>query len=119
MATRQYIGARYVPKIMGDWTANTLYEPLSIVTYNLASYTSKKIVPSNIGSPDQNPEYWACTGAYNAQITNLQNTVDGFIEDQTEKNGEIDLALSALDGRIDNIEDEIERNEYIIIGDST
>ena len=34
MAVRQYIGARYVPKLDGEWSSEKVYEPLTIVMYN-------------------------------------------------------------------------------------
>lgn len=81
MATRQYIGARYVPKFYEgpngtEWTTNTAYEALTIVTRNGNSYTSKKPVPASVGSPNNNPEYWASTGIYNAQVEELRNDID-------------------------------------------
>lgn len=82
MAARQYIGARYVPAFFensatGDstWAANTAYEPLTIVTYNGNSYTSKKAVPAGVGSPDGNPAYWASTGIFNAQVESLRQEI--------------------------------------------
>lgn len=89
MATRQYIGARYVPIFFDgaqgtDWLPNTQYEPLTIVTRNGNSYTSKKLVPASVGEPEYNVEYWAATGNYNAyigilanQVAALQASVDG------------------------------------------
>lgn len=70
MSELQYVGARYVPKFADpyEWQANTIYEPLTVVMYNRNSYTSKKQVPANIGEPTINPEYWVCTGNYNAQL---------------------------------------------------
>ena len=51
MATRQYIGARYVPKFANPiaWDSANSYEALEIVTYNNTSYTSKKPVPVGVG----------------------------------------------------------------------
>lgn len=67
---RQYVGARYVPKIADpvEWQENTAYEALVIVTYNNSSYTSRKPVPVTVGIPPENTEYWALTGNYNAQV---------------------------------------------------
>ena len=48
MAVTQYIGARYVPLYIGEWDASIEYEPLSIVTYQGASYTSKQAVPVGV-----------------------------------------------------------------------
>lgn len=80
----QYIGARYVPKFYNgsngtEWDANTAYEALTIVTYLTNSYTSIKAVPASVGNPQNNPEYWASTGNYNAQVENLQQTVNELI----------------------------------------
>ena len=112
MANRQYIGARYVPKLVGAWQANTFYEALSIVTDNNVSYTSKKPVPATVGSPGENPEYWVATGNYNAQMQQI-------IDDQVVMNGKI----SALEG--DNTSNknrltalENKRRKYVLIGDS-
>lgn len=91
--TRQYIGARYVPKFYDyngspDWRSGVEYEPLTIVTRNGNSYTSKKPVPSSIGAPENNPEYWVSTGVYNQQVEAYRqlaeqtaNTLDAFMSD--------------------------------------
>ena len=74
---RQYIGARYVPKFSNpiEWSATGIYnEPLIIVTYLNNSYTSKKPVP--VGSPPTDGEYWALTGAYNAQVAEYRQEVE-------------------------------------------
>lgn len=87
MATLQYIGARYVPTFylnsLGtpEWESGVAYEPLTIVTYNNNSYTSRKPVPAEVGNPSANPEYWAQTGVYNAQIGQLQNDVADLQQD--------------------------------------
>lgn len=65
-ANNVYIGARYVPKIMGEWSATEEYEPLSVVLYQGTSYTSITYVP--MGVLPTNEEYWALTGNYNAQV---------------------------------------------------
>ena len=84
MATRQYIGARYVTKIYensldpssAEWEAGVNYEPLTMVTYNNGSYLSKKEVAASIGDPASNPSYWTQTGFYNGQIAHLQDQID-------------------------------------------
>ena len=91
--TRQYIGARYVPRFFensqggAEWESGVAYEALTIVTYNGNSYTSKKTVPATIGNPSQNPAYWASTGIYNQQVEELRQQfvqlsedVDGYSE---------------------------------------
>ena len=73
--TRQYIGARYVP-VFADplqWSSSNAYEPLTIVMNNNNTYTSKKAVPTGIQIT--NEEYWALTGPYNAQLSDLATQV--------------------------------------------
>lgn len=81
MATRQYIGARYVPLFDGDWNSSKVYEPLVIVSYNDSTYTSKKAVPAGI--IPTNTEYWALTGTTSGAILDLQHRV-GELEDNEE-----------------------------------
>lgn len=66
LINRQYVGARYVPKVMGEWNKALQYEALSIVTYAGNSFTSKVPVPANIDI--SNTTYWVNTGNYNAQV---------------------------------------------------
>lgn len=66
LINRQYVGARYVPKVMGEWNRALQYEALSIVTYAGNSFTSKIPVPANIDI--SNGTYWVNTGNYNAQV---------------------------------------------------
>lgn len=66
LINRQYVGARYVPKVMGEWNKALQYEALSIVTYLGNSFTSKVPVPANIDI--SNKTYWVNTGNYNAQV---------------------------------------------------
>jgi hypothetical protein len=80
MANLQYIGARYVPIVFSNpddntanWKSGVFYEPLTIVTYLDDSYTSRKAVPTSIGNPADNPDYWVKTGDFNASLTTLQN----------------------------------------------
>lgn len=84
MATRQYIGARYVPKFYTNsvdgttqWEANVVYEPLIYVTLtNGHMYLSKKQVPATVGTPASNAEYWLDVGDYNGFIAGLQDEID-------------------------------------------
>ena len=77
---RQYVGARYVPKFASpvEWAADTSYEALTIVTFNNASYTSKVPVPPTVGNPANNPQYWALTGNYNAQVEQYRQETEGY-----------------------------------------
>lgn len=75
----QYIGARYVP-IFGrkgetsiTWDPSAPYEPLTIVLYNGASYTSRQYVPAGIDVHNNN--FWANTGNYNAQVEQYRQDV--------------------------------------------
>lgn len=68
MAVTQYIGSRYVPIFANpiEWSNQNTYEPLTIVTHNGNSYTSKQAVPKDIDI--LNEDYWAITGNYDAQV---------------------------------------------------
>ena len=120
MAVRQYIGARYVPKFYensvntSEWTANTQYEPLTIVTRNGNSYTSKREVPANIGAPESAPEYWVSTGIYSQQIeqyrqevvevSNRIEDVEDDLAEETENreaaDDEINATLTAVNEKV-------------------
>lgn len=89
---RQYIGARYVPKFDGTWVNNKTYEALTVVDYLGDSYTSKKPVPVN--TPPTDTDYWALTGAYNSQISNLATRVTDL---ENSLNGEIYIFKSSFD----------------------
>lgn len=88
MATNRYIGARYVPIFAGDWDNTQEYEPLTIVSYQGDSYTSRGYVPTGIAIT--NTQYWAKTGDFNQQVANLQSS------------------LQETDGRVQNIEGTVE-----------
>lgn len=112
LINRQYVGARYVPKIMGEWNKTLQYEALSVVTYMGNSFTSKVPVPANVEI--NNTDYWVNTGNYNAQVeeyrkealatkelaNNTNSDLQAFKTNQTntntEFNNKIDLTTSAL-----------------------
>ena len=96
MGTRQYIGARYVPKFADPiaWNNQKSYEALEIVTYLGGSYTSKKPVP--VGVDISNTEYWVNTGNYNAQVEEYRELAEN----------------TAV------IANRLAKDKYIIIGDS-
>jgi len=83
MANLQYVGARYVPKFYEnsldpsscEWESGVGYEPLTVVSYNDNTYTSKRPVPSSVGNPASNSTYWSRTADYNAALSALQNSV--------------------------------------------
>lgn len=98
---RIYIGNRYVPEIMGEWSQTINYEGLSIVTYEGNSYTSKKRVPSGINI--LNEEFWVVTGNYNVQIEqyreDVNNVKDSFIE-LTQNSLQTNILLEKLKGSL-------------------
>ena len=140
MATRQYIGARYVPKLMGEWDKNISYENLVIVTYKGNSFTSKQNVPQGVDISDKN--YWVNTANFNAQLVTINediSSVNGEIssinDEITSINGEITSIndeitsindeitsingeITSINGEITSIKDEINSNLGIVIGDS-
>lgn len=76
MTVREYIGARYVPLFMGEWSSENTYEPLSVVQYQGNSYTSRQFVPTGIDI--LNETFWANTGNYNAQVEAYRQEVLSF-----------------------------------------
>lgn len=74
----KYIGARYVPVFADpiEWDNTRTYEPLTIVTRQGASYTSKQAVPVGIEITDS--AYWVATGNYNAQVDAYRQEVQTF-----------------------------------------
>lgn len=112
LINRQYVGARYVPKIMGEWNKALQYEALSVVTYMGNSFTSKVPVPANVEI--NNTNYWVNTANYNAQVeeyrkvtletkelaNNINTDLQAFKKNQTNTNNgfnnKIDSTTSAL-----------------------
>ena len=111
----QYIGARYVPLFADplQWSNSNTYEPLTIVTNQGNSYTSRQYVPTGIDIA--NTDYWALTGNYNAQVEQYRQEVKAFVEQYRQE-------VKAFDGRITAVEnktDDIEADRYMVIfGDS-
>ena len=68
MAVTQYIGPRIAPVFADpvEWSSTKQYEPLTIVTYQGNSFTSRQFVPVGIGI--DNADFWVETGNYNAQV---------------------------------------------------
>lgn len=89
---RQYIGARYVTKFWDngsgstEWVPNIPYESLVVVTYMNNSYTSKVPVPATNIAPNVDTEHWALTGAYNAQVEQYRQDVEGLIDNMSVVN---------------------------------
>ena len=79
---KEYIGARYVPLFYDDgnggaeWTNTVQYEPLTIVTHEGNSYTSRQYVP--VGVSINNTRYWLETGNWNSQVEQYREEVFTF-----------------------------------------
>lgn len=112
LINRQYVGARYVPKIMGEWNKALQYEALSVVTYMGNSFTSKVPVPANVEI--NNSDYWVNTGNYNAQVTEYKEIVEKEIEDR--KNADTEISNN-LTNEINNRKN-ADKDNILWIGDS-
>lgn len=100
---RQYIGARYVPKFMGAYSATTQYEALSVVDDGYGtSYISKKPTPPN--TPLTNAEYWAVYGASSGAILDLQGRMTSAENDINVIKG----SILSIGGQISDIDNEVE-----------
>lgn len=100
-----YIGNRYVPIFANpvEWNNLRTYEPLTIVTYEGTSYTSRQYVP--VGTALTDTDYWVVTGDYNYQVAQYKAEVDA-LEDtvgamDTRLTGQINSVNTTLGGRID------------------
>ena len=119
LINRQYVGARYVPKIMGEWDKNIPYEALSIVTYKGNSFTSKIPVPAKVDIGDET--YWVNTGNYNVQIeeyrketleakqlaNNTNTDLQAFKKNQTNTNNEINNKIDSTTSALNNLKNAV------------
>ena len=106
---RQYVGARYVPKFADPtaWASGTSYEAMTIVTYNNSSYTSKITVPATVGNPADNPDYWALTGNYNAQVEQYRQETETVSNNLTTEITNRKNADTTLQGQITTVSDNL------------
>lgn len=95
MSVREYIGARYVPIFMGEWDNTKTYEPLSIVSHEGNSYTSRQYVP--IGIDILNEQYWVESANYNAQVDAYRKEVQAFDKRITTAQDTADSAKTSAD----------------------
>lgn len=131
VTTRQYLGARYVP-IFGrkgesttEWDNSAPYEPLTIVTYQGNSYTSRQEVPAGVLL--SNTDYWVSTGNFNAQVDayrqdviSLQNNVTALGEllpsSAFDSVNTVNAALMSIeagaDARLDDIESALPISDF-------
>lgn len=117
LINRQYVGARYVPKIMGEWNKALQYEALCIVSYMGNSFTSKVPVPANVEI--NNTDYWVNTGNYNAQVeeyrkvtletkelaNNTNTDLQAFKKNQTNTNNEINNKIVSTTSALNKLKD--------------
>lgn len=109
MATyNTYIGARYVP-IFADpieWDKAKSYEPLTIVTYQGDSYTSKTFVPAQ--TEITNTEFWVRTGSYNAQVEQYRKEVQEVVTKMDDLEESVNNSISSFDTRLTQTEEKVE-----------
>ena len=97
-----------MPIIVGEWDKTRTYEPLMVVTYQGASYTSRQYVPAGIEIT--NESYWVLSANYNAQVEAYRKEVQEFdgriaanansiVAEKTRAEG----AEQTLQGNIDNL----------------
>ena len=118
----EYTGMRYVPVFADppEWSSANSYEPLEIVIHKGNSYTSKTFVPVGIDISD--PQYWALTGNYNAQVEQYRQEVSQYSQEVSQYRQEV----LKLDGRINdnaqaivNLKGELlSQKHMVLIGDS-
>lgn len=104
----EYTGMRYVPVFADppEWSSANSYEALEIVIHKGNSYTSKTFVPVGIDISD--PQYWALTGNYNAQVEQYRQEVLKF-----------DGRINANAQAIVNLKGELlSQKHMVLIGDS-
>lgn len=119
LINRQYVGARYVPKIMGEWNKALQYEALSVVTYMGNSFTSKVPVPANVEI--NNTDYWVNTGNYNAQVeeyrkevlatkelaNNTNSDLQAFKTKQTNTNSELNNKIGLTTSALNKLKNDV------------
>lgn len=103
--TTQYIGPRIIPHLWDPilWDASTQYDALAVVQYEGAGYIARYVPPQ--GTLPTNTEYWVRWADFNAQLAQLQQTVQTFdnritanaeaVEDETGARTAADESLQA------------------------
>lgn len=119
IGVREYVGARYVPLIAGEWDKTKAYEPLTIVTNEGNSYTSKQYVP--VGVDITNQDYWVLTGNFNGGLANLTKNFNEFKtstdQELTNLTEDLNQFKTSTDQNIENLQNKV-KTEIVIIGDS-
>lgn len=96
-ANNIYVGARYIPRIMGEYNNETAYEALDIVTSGGVGYISRQPVPA--GTAVTNKEYWAMWGSGNAAIDALTQRVSTNENDITA----LETSLQQTNQKLQNL----------------
>ena len=96
-ANNIYVGARYIPRIMGEYNNETAYEALDIVTSGGVGYISRQPVPA--GTAVTNKEYWAMWGSGNSAIDALTQRVSTNENDITA----LETSLQQTNQKLQNL----------------
>lgn len=118
----EYTGMRYVPVFADppEWSSANSYEPLEIVIHQGNSYTSKTFVPVGIDISD--PQYWALTGNYNAQVEQYRQEVSQCSQEVSQYRQEVlklDERVNDNEQAIVNLKGELlSQKHMVLIGDS-
>lgn len=76
--TTQYVGPRIIPHLWDPilWDAETQYDALAIVQYEGAGYVARYVPPQ--GTLPTDTTYWVKWADFNAQLAQVQQTVETF-----------------------------------------
>lgn len=113
MATRQYIGARYTPKFVGEYDTTQAYEALEVVDNGSGTtYIARKPVPPN--TPLTNTTYWLVYGSSSGAILDLQDRVSTIentdIPGLESDIGDVNTAITGINSSILRMGGEIAQN---------
>lgn len=88
--TTQYIGPRIIPHLWDPilWDATTQYDALAVVQYEGVPYIARYVPPQ--GTLPTNTEYWVRWADFNAQMAQLQDTVETYDDRITTNATDID-----------------------------
>ena len=88
--TTQYIGPKIVPHLWNPvtWSASTQYDALAVVQYNGNGYVSRFIPP--VGTLPTDGDYWVRWSDFNAQVAQLQFTVETFEDRLRDTDADLD-----------------------------
>ena len=125
--TTQYIGPRIIPHLWDPilWDASTQYDALAVVQYNGVPYIARYVPPQ--GTLPTNTEYWVRWADFNAQMAQLQQTVESFDNRITANATDIDTleaivprsAFSATNTVQKAINDEVTARQQAVSAEAT